>query len=639
MNYLRLRDPNERRRVRIVVAGAVVTLVAVIPVVAGVLFFWSNFIQRLVRGIPTNLWFAIACLMAAFPISMAYAILRHRLFDIRVMIRLGLQYAVARGALLSLVPIVGVLLAGDMLTHGNQPLMQILGQRGLLYAALAGGGFLLHIRRRVWLEAVDRHFFREHYDAQRVLRAVVDEIRAARSFEKVAPRVVSQVGAALHPEFAALLVRQPGEAKYRVLAAREKAPPPIPADSKLMGLVRVLGKPVEISQSQTGWLRSQLPEQESEFLRQARLEWLFPICLAEGQAEALLVMGPKRSEEPYSREDQELLQGITSSLALLLEQSPVPAAAHAGFEECPQCGACYDTGSGRCMKEGAKLTPLPFPRVLAHRCRFEQRLGEGSMGTVYQALDTELERQVAAKLIRSDLTASAEAAARFKREAKAAASFAHPNVVTVFDFGVAEDQRAFLIMELLRGCTLRQELHRCGRLPATRALEILRGVCAAVDAAHRQRLLHRDLKPENIFLVNSEGQEIAKILDFGVVKPIAPAGRSQTAGETGSGILVGTVKYMSPEQLCGEKPAESWDLWALAVVAYEMLTGADPFVESEVSGRRKKMLAGQVTPLRTHLPEAPPSWQHFFEKALATRVESRPSSALQLFSDFKQSIQ
>jgi hypothetical protein len=178
--------------------------------------------------------FALSILGCAFPISMAYAILRHRLFDIRVMIRLGLRYTSAQGVLLSLVPVVGVVLAADLLIHGNQPLMQILGQRGLLYAVLAVGAFLLHLRRHVWLDALDRRFFREHYDAQRVLRAVVDEVRKARVFEKVASRVVSQIEAALHPEFASLLVRQPGEVVYGVMAASGKSAPPFPADSKLM---------------------------------------------------------------------------------------------------------------------------------------------------------------------------------------------------------------------------------------------------------------------------------------------------------------------------------------------------------------------------------------------------------------------
>jgi len=235
--------------------------------------------------------------------------------------------------------------------------------------------------------------------------------------------------------------------------------------------------------------------------------------------------------------------------------------------------------------------------------------------------------------------ASADATARFRQEAKAAASFTHPNVDTVHDFGVAGDHRAYLVMELLRGSTLRQELTRQGRLPMTRALAVLSGVCTAVDAAHRQRLLHRDLKPENIFLVQAAGVELPKILDFGVVKSLAPSDTTQSAGRTGPGMLLGTLRYMSPEQLRGEKPAESWDLWALSVIAYEMLAGAHPFAAASALEMHNAVLAGQATPLCKHLPQAPPGWQLFFDLALALHIESRPRSALQLFSDFKQSIE
>ena len=343
-------------------------------------------------------------------------------------------------------------------------------------------------------------------------------------------------------------------------------------------------------------------------------------------------MGQKKSEEPYSWEDQELLQGITGSLALLLEQTSLR-----GFEVCPECGTCYDTGSGKCRREGADLTPLSFPRLLAHRYRFEKRLGEGGMGMVYESLDTQLGRHVAVKLIRPDLTSSTEAVTRFRREAKTAASFSHPNVVTVYDFGVADDQRAYLVMELLQGSTLRQELNRRGRLPPSHASEIFNGVCAAVDAAHRLRLLHRDLKPENIFLSNSETTEVVKILDFGVAKPLA-ATDSTRSSQTGPGMLLGTLKYMSPEELRGGKPAESWDVWALAVVAYEMLTGIHPFDGSTSLDISNRILAGQVTPLRTHFPEAPPSWQRFFDRALAVEVEVRPASVLGLYSEFGDSL-
>jgi tRNA A-37 threonylcarbamoyl transferase component Bud32 len=511
--------------------------------------------------------------------------------------------------------------------------MQILGQRGWLYALLGGAAFLLHKRRRLWLDALDRRFFREHYNVQRVLRAVVEEIHESRNFKNVAPQAVSQIERALHPEFVAILMRQSGDSNYRALASSSEAPPPIPAESKLIGIARLLGKPLEISQSQSGWLR-ELPRQEVRFLRQARIEWLFPIGMVEGGTEALLAPGPKRSEEPYSWEDQELLKAITGSLALLLEDWPTGE--RKGFEECPECGTCYDAGSGKCRKEGANLTPLSFPRVLAGRYRFERRLGEGGMGMVYESLDMELERRVAVKLIRPDLTASAEAVSRFRREARAAASFTNPNVVTIHDFGMAEGGRAYLVMELLHGSTLRQELKMNGPLPASRASGILDGVCSAVAAAHNQRLLHRDIKPENIFLVKSEGADVAKILDFGVVKPIIPAETTQSSPQTDSGMLVGTLKYMSPEQLRGEKPAESWDLWALAVVAYEMLASAHPFNGSTSLDVSNTILAVRITPLCTYLPEAPPSWQCFFDQALSINISSRPASALQFLYKFKE---
>ena len=381
-----------------------------------------------------------------------------------------------------------------------------------------------------------------------------------------------------------------------------------------------------------------MPSEEINYLKESRLEWLFPINLAEGQTEALLAVGPKRSESPYSREDQELLEGIASSLALLLEQSPAPGYDSQGFKECPECGVCYDSDSDSCGKEGAKLTPYPYSRFIDRRYRFEQRLGQGGMGVVYRSFDTELERDVAIKLIHPHLIASSEAATRFKQEAKAAASFAHPNVVTVYDYGVAEDRRAYLVMELLRGLTLRQELNRIQRLSPERASAILSGICAAVEAAHKRRILHRDLKPENIFLAKSDGMESTKILDFGVVKFLSQSGESTVASETEPGRLVGTLKYMSPEELRGEKPAESWDLWALAVVAYEMLAGTHPFTGSTLSEVRVAILDGRMTPLRTHWPDAPGNLQHFFDMALAVDSALRPKSALQLLSEFKKSI-
>ncbi len=637
LNYRRLEDTNERRRLRVVLVGFLGGIFPQLPLLLSALL--PPVLWRSVFG--TVPYFVLrAFLFLAFPLSVAYAILRYRLFDIRVMIRRGLQYALARRVVLSLVPALAGVLALDLLLHGNQPLTEILRARGWVYGLLGGLAVLAHYLRQQWLAALDRRFFRERYDAERLLREVVEEVHAARSFDQVAPRVVARIEAALHPQFAALLVREPREPSFRTLSAAPAghAPPRLPADSKLVALVRVLGKPIEMPHTESGWLQQQLPHEETDFIRQAGIDLLVPVSFAPERSEALLALGVKRSEEPYTREDQELLISISNSLDLLLERPvTVPVHASEAFEECPRCGACYDTGAACCPQEGAGLHLVHVPRLLAARYRLDCRLGRGGMGTVYAATDTALDRRVAVKLIRDDLVGSAEAAERFRRESRAAASFSHPNVVTVHDFGVAAATRAFLVMELLDGHTLREELKREKRLAARRTLEVLRGVTAAVDAAHRRQLIHRDLKPENIFLARDEDGETAKILDFGIAK-FLPSATGPTA-DTGTGLLVGTLYYMAPEQLRGEHLHASWDLWALAVIAYEMLTGTHPFAAGGTAVEcQAALLAGRATLVAFHLPESPARWQEFFDCALALEPTRRPASARLFCSELDRAL-
>lgn len=277
---------------------------------------------------------------------------------------------------------------------------------------------------------------------------------------------------------------------------------------------------------------------------------------------------------------------------------------------------------------------MRLPRLLAGRYRLERRQGRGGMGTVYEATDTALERRVAVKVIRDDLVDSREAAERFRREARAAAAFTHPNVVTVHDFGLAQGIHAFLVMELLEGTTLREQLRQEGRLDAPRTLEILRGVCAAVDVAHRKKLIHCDLKPENIFLAQGETGEITKVLDFGIAK-FLPGG-TQTTGDAAAP-LIGTVWYMAPEHLRGEPANTAWDLWGLTVITYEMLTGAYPFAGATGTDYGA-LLTGRFTPLTAHRPESPTRWQGFFERALALDPVRRPKSAGTFFSELERAL-
>lgn len=637
VNYRRLDDVNQKRRIRVLVTGTLVGYLALVPygVMSAMRASHQSSTGRVLFSWPVLL--LVTVLYEAFPLSWAYAILRHRLFDIRVIVRRGLQYALARGLLLTAVPALGIFLVADLLLHGQQPLLQILRERGWIYVVLGGLAAAAYVKRQSWLDALDQRFFRERYDAQRLLREVVEEVRQARSFGQMAPRVVTRIETALHSEFVDLLAREPHEPSYRCLAAAPPghALPALPAESKLMSLVRLLGKPIEVPQTATGWLKEQLPHEETAFLRQARIELIVPIATMADRTEALLALGVKRSEEPYTREDLDLLVAIASSLALLLEKpSGAVAARSDAFEECPQCGVCYDSGATQCSRESARLVPVILPRLLDGRYYLERRLGRGGMGTVYAASDRALERRVAVKVIREDLVGSAEAAERFRREARVAASFAHPNVVTVHDFGVAAGTRAFLVMELLEGNTLREGLWRQRPFSSSRVLAVLRDVCTALDAAHRRQLVHRDLKPENIFLAADEARETAKLLDFGIAKflPIATLGPTV---DTAPGALLGTLRYMSPEQWRGEEAHKSWDLWALAIVAYEMLTGAYPFDGRSPADWFGGRSVAKFTPVTTHLPDAPQSWQEFFERTFATEPTRRPQSAETFLSDLQ----
>jgi eukaryotic-like serine/threonine-protein kinase len=639
INYRRLEDVNERRRVRLILFAAGISFGAIATFFSLLYFAQGAQVARLFFYWPP-FRFLVLFLWAVFPLSFAYALLRHRLFDFRLMVRQGLQYAFARRVLLSLAPGTLAVLVIDLVLHREQPVGAILARRGWFYLAVGGIGYLAQTNRQRWLDALDRRFFRERYNAQRLLREIVDEVRQASSFEVEATRVVARIESALHPELVALLTRYPRETFYRSIASAPAglAPPAASVDSKLMSLVRVLDQPLHITLSDSAWLRQHLPKNEIDFLLESRLELIIPVALSPERTEALLTLGPKRSEEPYSREDTELLLAIVSALALLLER-PARQKVTAHFEECPKCGMIYDSGVLLCSVDGEALKPSALARTLAGRYRLDRRLGAGGMGAVYRSLDTALEREVAIKLVREELVASADSAERFRREAKAAAAFSHPNLVTVYDFGIESGSRAFLVMELLVGVTLRQEIEAKRRINPAHALSILRGVCCALEAAHSRGLVHRDLKPENIFLVRGDSSELPKVLDFGLAKFVAMAdGTLQATAETSFGVLLGTPRYMSPEQLRGETVNKSWDLWALAAIAYEMLAGIHPFPGATVAACQQAVLAGKAMRFGEHMPQSPPAMDSLFSAALSADWHNRPASALALLTQLEASL-
>jgi hypothetical protein len=626
LNYRHISDVNERRKLRAVVAGLAVAVLSGFPVMASFLLARQTNLMTTIFESPTLVFAAVALLAA--PLSVTYAVLRHRLFDISFIVRQWLQYALARWAVLSIAPVLMAVLVIDLVAHGQETINAVLRRRGFLYASVAAVALAAYVQRKRWLDGIDRRFFRERHDGYAILREVAEQIRRSGSIDRVAPIVVARIEAALHPEFAALLVRDIHRQSYQTVAAAPVAyaPADLDAGSKLVALARVLEKPLDTSADGESWLQQQVQARDQEFLQRAGIDLLVPVVTQDDDLQALLVLGRKRSEEPYAREDYDLLVAIAENLGLLIPRS-VPTPRAVGLEECGACGTCFDEGTRSCERDGRPLHAVGLPRMLASRYRLVRRIGCGGMGTVYEALDTALEKHVAIKVAREDLPAGWNADERLVEEAKVAARLVHPNVVTVLDFGVIDGRRPFLVMERLVGRTLRHELDDTAIVAPRAALAIVRAVCSAVDAAHRVGLVHRDLKPENIFLTEGDGQPIPKILDFGIAKPLSTMRDPLTRPSTDPTAVVGTIEYMAPEQCRGERVSPAWDLWSIALIAHEMLTGAPtaaPFFDWDPAGAFK--------PERPHCAA-------FFRSALSIDTTPRPSTGRTLANALGQAMQ
>ncbi|WP_437720595.1 serine/threonine-protein kinase [Sorangium sp. So ce861] len=261
---------------------------------------------------------------------------------------------------------------------------------------------------------------------------------------------------------------------------------------------------------------------------------------------------------------------------------------------------------------------LPGPGALFQgRFLIERLLGRGGMGEVWAALDTALERPVAIKIIHRGLAGEARYAERFLRETKLVARVAHPGLVRLYDAGRAADGRLFMVMERVFGVSLREMLAGGARLDVVRALHCAIQIADALSTAHEAELVHRDVKPENILV--SDGVR-ARLLDFGVAKD------ARVPGLTGQGSVVGTLRYMAPEQIAGRAVDGRADLYALGVVLYEMLAGTHPYaVLDEASGiGETEILAAHVHLAATPLPEVLPACPEALWRAVATCLAKRP---------------
>jgi serine/threonine protein kinase len=307
-------------------------------------------------------------------------------------------------------------------------------------------------------------------------------------------------------------------------------------------------------------------------------------------------------------------------------------------QQCPTCGKQLDANVRYCPDDGTPLTdtaarttaqPTPtggrvstmhidLPVLVGNRYRLVEARGGGGMARVFRAVDTTLERDVAVKLINPELRTEPEFDARFQREARIASQLADPHIVVVHDFGIDPTIGPYLVMEYLQGQSLRERLATTGPLPLRAAIQLSGQLLLALIHAHDKGIVHRDIKPDNIFLLNQSGVRLhVRVLDFGIARIYRRDEADKGETLTRPGAVLGTPRYMSPEQLAGQTVDVRSDLYSAAVVIHESLTGKLPYV----SGKRLCELC----------PEAPAALQDLLDHSLKQNPLERPATAVEVY--------
>ncbi len=634
-------DAQERRRLSLaVMTAAIGTLAFVVKdglpalslALAGAPLVWPWWVK-----LPLYL-------MVSLPaIGVTYAVAVHRVLAPRLVVRTSVQYALARKTLMLAAVLPGALLVLALFRRSDESLAAIIGGQPLAFAVLAGA-FLLALRYRdramAWL---DRRFFRDEYDARAVLVSLAGRIPFETDPNDLTSLVLSQIDQALKPSMATVLVSGVEAGKLTPVSTLRGEADSLPQTGGISTLLQWSDEPLELDLNDTRSPARRLPPEEIKWLEHSGATLFVPLFSKEGTTRTLLgaiVLGSKRSEEPYTDEDRQLLGSIAAQVSLGLDvarlrkretMAEMATSATPGdvselpVAECPTCRVCYDSGTHVCPTDRSDLRVGAVPRTVDAKYRVDRLLGTGGMGAVYLAHDMRLDRDVAIKVVRGDLLASADARSRFRREAQLVARLQHPGIVSVFDYGTLPGGGAFLVMEFVRGRDLRS-LVKEGAQPASVVTPLLAGIAEPVEAAHRMGVLHRDLKPENI-LLPEQATVVAKVLDFGIAKAIVDSsGRTEGAAVTNfttAGQPIGTPAYMAPEQLTGSATSERTDVYALGVIGYELLTGELPFgrgsfVDIAMRQQQRVELSG---------PDLPEALRQTVLAALSTDPAGRPATA------------
>ena len=646
----------ERRRLGWVVVGIAV---GTFPMLAHILlalavpsyeaFSWQPETRRALGVILTLFTLVI-------PVATMYAVVEEHALDVSFVVRRAVQYALAKYTVMA--AIASLVIAVAIVAYGNRtrPLADVIASSPLAVIAtvlLVG----LLVSRRALLNAIDRHFFREQYDARQILVDLVERSQSVHSTRDVANLLLADVGRALHLERVALLML---DDTGDILGDSQGRVPPLRLSSPLGLILSGSRAPLDVDLSSAGSMLVRLPEAEREWLADAGARLIVPLFGVRESPIGVLVLGDKRSELPFTDEDRRLMTAVAASAALALEQkfsrespnldTPAPMPRSNGAQ-CTACGRVQGRGASRCQACSGALRDALLPITLGGKFEVQQQIGAGGMGVVYRGRDVSLNRPVALKVLPR---VGASAAARLRREARTMAALQHPHLAVIH---AMESWRGapVLVLEYLAGGTLADRLrHR--PMPLSEVMPIFIAVAEVLCHIHAAGYLHRDIKPSNLGFTSHGGP---KLLDFGLVQMIADVAGDSTvtfgtvaaatlpAGEgdsTHAGNLtqrssfvhfIGTPAYMSPEAIGMDPPGPLVDLWSLAVTMYEATTGSNPFRAASVPETVKLVSAAHLPDARDLRTDCPAAVAQFLAAALARNRQDRPQSAV----DFLRALQ
>ncbi len=654
VNYRKLSDAAQRRRIRWVFVGIVVSAVPMIAYTACSVVWQAMGIENQMQPALAVMSGISNLMIAAIPISIAYAVLKHRVLGIQVVVRRGVQYLLAANALRLLValPIIG--LAWGIVANPNRTIPQLLFEGAakwnsvFIVVALAGLRYRSTVR-----DAIDRKFFRESYNQERILAGLVFTMTQADSVRSLCSAVTRELEAALHPEHAHVYIYEKHEMTLAHSSASQPALPSLPSHCEAFDLLAKAGGAVAWSD-----FKRQHDERYWKPLERLEAELLVPILSTASKLVGLIALGAKKSEEPYTKRDRKLLESVAAQIGVLQENLSLRSMVNVQktverevlarlggqqidvVRECPKCGRCFSATSSVCEADGVELVlSVPVERTIDGRYRLDRLLGRGGMGAVYAALDLRLNRAVAIKVMKGGLFGDSGAVRRFSREAQAAARLNHPNIVRIFDFGPLMGDGAYQVLELVAGRSWRAALVSAGQWSPQFALPLFGGVLDGLACAHEAGIIHRDLKPDNILLEPSDSADssalTARILDFGLAKVRAEE-MAEAVSVTRPGTVVGTYGYMSPEQLTGGEVDQRTDIYSVGVMFLETLTGALPLKTFNVHEQIQHFLKSRfefdgVTPAHLVLRDV-------IAKSVAPDRLQRYSSALELTAELTPAL-